>query len=90
VLKEIKPYLSPKDLAYAERRPDFPATLVKLTITEGKKHQVKRMMLYMGNRVLYLKRLSFANIELDENLGLGQYRELTEEEIDALVNIKNN
>jgi 16S rRNA pseudouridine516 synthase len=50
-------------------------------ISEGKFHQIKRMFEKINNKVLYLKRVKFGDIELDETLELGQYRELTEEEI---------
>ena len=50
-------------------------------ITEGKFHQIKRMFEKLDNKVTYLKRVKFGEIELDETLKLGQYRELTEEEI---------
>lgn len=50
-------------------------------IQEGKYHQVKRMFNACDNEVTYLKRISFGNLELDENLELGEYRELTEEEL---------
>lgn len=55
-----------------------------LTIYEGKYHQVKRMFSQMGNEVIYLKRVKMGNLELDKNLELGSYRELTEEEIELL------
>ncbi|MGX9340403.1 pseudouridine synthase [Mycoplasma sp. 4044] len=57
-----------------------------LTISEGKFHQVKRMFEAVGNKVTYLKRLSFGNLQLDKNLELGQWRELTENEINILKN----
>ena len=38
------------------------------------------------NEVVYLKRLTIGSLKLDENLALGEYRELTEEEIDLLLN----
>ncbi len=50
-------------------------------ITEGKFHQIKRMFEKLDNKVTYLKRVKFGEIKLDETLELGQYRELTEEEI---------
>lgn len=59
---------------------------VEITITEGKYHQVKRMFAARGKKVLYLKRLSMGPIQLDETLKLGEYRELTEEEIFTLKN----
>lgn len=55
---------------------------IELTITEGKYHQVKRMFEAIGRRVTYLKRIRMGDITLDENLPIGSYRELTEEELD--------
>lgn len=57
---------------------------IELTITEGKFHQVKRMFQSVGKEVTYLKRLSMGPLELDPTLALGEYRHLTEEEIDQL------
>ena len=57
---------------------------VYITISEGKFHQVKRMFKAVNNEVLYLKRVKMGNLSLDENLKLGEYRELTEEELDGL------
>ena len=53
-------------------------------ITEGKFHQVKRMMKSLGTTVTYLKRISIGSLKLDENLKLGDYRYLTEEELNKL------
>lgn len=61
-----------------------PFTEVFLTIHEGKFHQVKRMFESMGCHVVYLKRVSMGTLKLDENLKPGQYRPLTEQEIDSL------
>lgn len=57
---------------------------IELTITEGKFHQVKRMFQAVGKRVVYLKRISMGPLPLDETLELGEYRELTEEEVELL------
>jgi len=57
---------------------------IELTITEGKFHQVKRMFQAVGKRVVYLQRISMGPLALDETLELGEYRELTEEEVDLL------
>ena len=59
---------------------------IELTITEGKFHQVKRMFEAVGKRVVYLKRISMGPLELDESLELGEYRELSDEEIFKLKN----
>ncbi|MCI8668191.1 MAG: rRNA pseudouridine synthase [Lachnospiraceae bacterium] len=53
----------------------------EITIYEGKYHQIKRMFEAVGNRVIYLKRLSMGNLRLDESLPEGKYRELSEEEL---------
>jgi 16S rRNA pseudouridine516 synthase len=57
---------------------------IELTITEGKFHQVKRMFEAVGKRVVYLKRISMGPLLLDETLELGEYRELTDEEVEML------
>ncbi|QTQ14460.1 rRNA pseudouridine synthase [Treponema parvum] len=55
-----------------------------LTIHEGKYHQVKRMFCALSNKVVYLKRLSIGNLNLDPFLKPGEYRELTAEEAEFL------
>lgn len=57
---------------------------IELTITEGKFHQVKRMFQTVGKRVIYLKRISMGPLQLDESLELGEYRELTDDEVNQL------
>ncbi|WP_192959134.1 16S rRNA pseudouridine(516) synthase RsuA [Shewanella sp. FDAARGOS_354] len=58
--------------------------LVRLTITEGKYHQVKRMFAAVGNHVVGLHRESIGKIELDSELALGEWRYLTSEEIASI------
>ncbi len=53
----------------------------RLTIYEGRYHQVKRMFHAAGNRVTALHRISVGAITLDADLKLGEYRTLTESEI---------
>lgn len=53
----------------------------RITISEGKFHQVKKMFLAYGVKVIYLKRLSFGGFELEDTLPAGAYRKLTEQEI---------
>lgn len=55
-----------------------------LTITEGRFHQVKRMLQAVGNEVIYLKRLSMGTLSLDETLEKGAWRPLTAEELKGL------
>ena len=57
---------------------------IRLTIREGKFHQVKRMVKAVGSEVLYLKRLSMGSLKLDEELKLGEYRRLTKAELQEL------
>lgn len=59
-------------------------SIAHIYITEGKFHQVKRMMRALGTTVTYLKRLSIGTLELDKNLKLGAYRYLTDKEIKNL------
>ena len=68
-----------------------PATLerlcrneVRLTISEGKYHQVKRMFAALGNRVVELHRERIGAITLDDALTVGHYRPLTEAEIQSI------
>ncbi|MDZ5472582.1 pseudouridine synthase [Bacillus sp. 31A1R] len=63
---------------------------IELTITEGKFHQVKRMFEAVGKKVIYLKRLTMGPLALDETLELGEYRELTEEEVQMLMDYEVN
>lgn len=57
---------------------------VKISIQEGKFHQIKRMFIAVDKEVTYLKRLTMGTLELDPTLPLGEYRELTEEELTRL------
>lgn len=61
-----------------------PESQIEITIVEGKFHQVKRMFQAVGKTVTYLKRLSMGELKLDEDLELGEYRELTDEELELL------
>lgn len=73
---------------HGEKSPTLPAHLelldethARLTIQEGKYHQVKRMFAASGNRVIELHRERIGNIKLDENIAPGEYRALTIDEI---------
>lgn len=57
---------------------------IYLTISEGKFHQVKRMLEYVGNEVVELKRVCIWNLNLDEELKLGEYREITNSELEEI------
>ncbi|WLR41156.1 pseudouridine synthase [Bacillus carboniphilus] len=57
-----------------------------VTVTEGKFHQVKRMFEAINTKVIYLKRVQMGPLSLDSSLRLGEYRELSEEEVKRLQN----
>lgn len=57
---------------------------VHITIQEGKFHQVKRMFEAVGKKVIYLQRIKFGGLELDQELEEGEYRELSEDELAIL------
>jgi len=72
-----------------ETKPTKPAlvdvlepTVIHLSISEGRFHQVKRMLEAVGNEVIALHRESIAHIELDTDLAPGKWRVLTSDEID--------
>ncbi|WP_026478734.1 pseudouridine synthase [Alkaliphilus transvaalensis] len=60
---------------------------IELTIYEGKFHQVKRMFEAVGKKVIYLKRIAMGSLKLDEDLELGEYREMTPEELEELTKL---
>lgn len=60
---------------------------VYVTIQEGKFHQVKRMFEARDKKVVYLKRISMGELALDNELDEGEYRELTQEEMEILKKI---
>ncbi|MBR0381021.1 MAG: rRNA pseudouridine synthase [Eubacterium sp.] len=71
----------PAVLEPSDQEPDG----VLITIREGRYHQIKRMARAVGRKVLYLKRLSMGSLSLDPALMPGEYRPLTEEELDKLL-----
>ena len=60
-------------------------SLVRVTIAEGKFHQVKRMVAYCGKEVVDLQRLTMGTLTLDEDLKRGEWRRLTTEELESLL-----
>lgn len=90
--EDVKRFAEGIDIGAEEEEMTRPAKLdimksaeeseIRLTIHEGKFHQVKRMFLAVGKEVTYLKRERMGALCLDENLKPGEYRLLTEEEIE--------
>ena len=56
----------------------------EITLFEGKYHQIKRMFEAVGNKVVNLRRISFGGIDLDRKLKSGEWRYLSENEIETL------
>ena len=92
--EDIAAFATGMDLPEEDRHPAeqcMPALLeilpdcrARVTLREGKYHQVKRMFRAAGNEVLELHRERFGPLALDEALRQGECRELTAEEIKAL------
>ncbi len=61
------------------------ATLVRITISEGRYHQVRRMFAALGNRVVSLHRERIGGLWLDTALAPGQWRELSDQEREAVL-----
>ena len=83
-LFDVKHLLSEEDVKLTRKKGALPVFSGLLTITEGKKHQVKRMLKFAGCPILYLKRVAIGGLKLDESLSVGSYRELTSEELSIL------
>ena len=60
-------------------------SLVRVTIAEGKFHQIKRMVAYCGKEVVDLQRLTMGTLTLDEGLKRGEWRRLSKEELEGLL-----
>ena len=67
-----------------EKFPEEQEQTVTIKLREGRYHQVKRMFAKVGHPVLYLQRVSMGTLTLDDSLKIGEYRELTADEIAAL------
>lgn len=79
-----KEQVKPSELVVESVNEEEKQSEIRLIIQEGKFHQVKRMFEAVDKKVVYLKRLRMGSLWLDEELSLGEYRALTEEELDSL------
>ncbi len=84
LLYNISGHFSKEHRAKLMKNKNIPVFSCFITITEGKKHQVKRMMKALGCTVVYLKRIKIAGVCLDENLMPGMFREMTDCEMKIL------
>lgn len=82
-ITDVLPFLNDLDLKRVRGKSHL-TTIGTITISEGKKHQVRRMLRGVGCYVYYLKRIKIGALTLDEGLKVGEYRPLTEAEISIL------
>lgn len=77
ILSETLPTLHPEiQQNTRHNRPEHPIVMGTITITEGRKHQVRRMLKAVGCCIIYLKRISMGDIVLDENLKPGEWKKI--------------
>ncbi len=62
----------------------------RITLAEGRYHQIKRMFEAVGNRITYLERIAFGPLSLDPSLSRGEWRELTDDEIKEIQKHNRN
>ena len=81
----------PPEKKYGEQKA-LPASLIfeapdvcKITVNEGKFHEVRRIFRALGNEVTELKRIAIGGLTLPQDLSIGQWREMTEEEKHTVV-----
>ncbi|MGX7264636.1 pseudouridine synthase [Enterococcus crotali] len=79
-----KELVKPSELIIDSINEEAEQSRIRLIIQEGKFHQVKRMFEAVDKKVVYLKRLRMGNLWLDEELELGEYRALTDKELEGL------
>ncbi len=84
VLSEIGDSVFPIRKPLVEQMPNAPVFSAYLWLTEGKRHQVKRMLEAVDCCVVTLRRVGFGEVSLDETLAPGAYRPLTQEEVQKL------
>ena len=82
---ELKDFTcQPAQLKILEVDEEKETSLVEISLSEGKFHQVKRMVAACGKEVTDLQRLTMGPLQLDPELALGEWRRLTEEELKSL------
>lgn len=83
-IRELEAFMPPERRDRYMRNPDGAAFSGTLTVCEGRKHEVKRMLEAVQCRIFYLRRESIGSLQLDASLRPGEYRPLTEEELRLL------
>ena len=84
-IRELEAYMPEYRRERYMKNPDGAAFAATITIHEGKKHEVKRMLEAVNCRIFYLRRESIGGLVLDSSLKEGEYRQLTDSEAELLV-----
>ena len=84
-IRELEAFMPDERRERYMKNPEGQAFSAKLTICEGKKHEVKRMLESVGCRIFYLRRESIGGLSLDESLKEGEYRLLTDKELELII-----
>ena len=84
-IRELEAFMPAERRERYMKNPDGKAFSAYLTICEGKKHEVKRMLEAVGCRIFYLRRDRIGGLSLDNSLKAGEYRRLTASEVDMLT-----
>lgn len=83
ILTDALPTLPPEiQKKTAHNHPKHPVVYGRITITEGKKHQVRRMLKAVGCCIVYLKRISIGNLVLPDTLPKGSWVEISPDSLD--------
>ena len=80
-IRELEEFMPPERRERYMKNPEGAAFSARLTITEGKKHEVRLMLEAVHCRIFYLRRERIGRLRLDPSLEPGQFRKLTEEEL---------
>lgn len=84
-ISDLEKYMPSERRERYMKNPNGSAFSATLTIHEGKKHEVKRMLESIGCRIFYLQRISIGRLKLDASLAEGEFRPLTSDEIEMLT-----
>ena len=87
-IRELESFMPAERREKYMKNPDGAAFSAKLAIHEGKKHEVKRIMEAVGCRIFYLRRDCIGSLKLDTALKQGEFRQLTENEVNLLKHNK--
>lgn len=75
----------PSELTILKRDEKNNVSEILIKISEGRYHQVKRMFEAINTKVASLKRISIGNLKLNDDIGIGEYRKVTKEELYTMI-----